>query len=96
MKRAGIIALAAAAWTLAACTTDQPETPPETSESGYEVAARGTPPEPGETIHHATIEATLDDQPITIIEFTKGCYRSADGNEVTIRASTRSRCHSPR
>ncbi|PVY23640.1 lipoprotein LpqH [Williamsia muralis] len=88
MKTAGIIALAAAACMLVACTTDQPETPPETSESDYEVAARGTPPEPGETIHRATIEATLDGQPITIIGFTKGCYRSADGNEVTIAGET--------
>lgn len=88
MKTAGIVALTAAACMLVACTTDQPETPPETSESDYEVAARGTPPEPGETIHHATIEATLDGQPITIIGFTKGCYRNVNGNEVTIAGET--------
>ena len=90
MKLAGMVALATAACMLVACTT-QP--PPDTSESGYigvEIGSgeTATTPDPGATLHRATIETTVDGQPITIIEFTKICTRSGDGDAVTVSAET--------
>ncbi|RKR79840.1 hypothetical protein DFJ75_4983 [Williamsia muralis] len=90
MKFVGMVALATAACMLVACTT-QP--PPDTSESGYigvEIGSgeTATTPDPGATVQRATIETTVDGQPITIIEFTKICTRSGDGDAVTVSAET--------
>lgn len=94
MKTASIVALAAAGFILAACTTtDQAdEPPPSTSGSSYieaEWVTDDETPDPGATIQRAIIEGTVDGQPVTIIEFTKSCFRSGDGDELSVSSETR-------
>lgn len=94
MKTTGIAALAAVACTLAACTPDQTQPPRSASESGYlevefDFGETDETPDPNTTLHRAILEGAVDGQPVTIIEFTKSCTRSGDGNEVSVHAETR-------
>ncbi|MBA4021176.1 MAG: hypothetical protein C0482_02325 [Gordonia sp.] len=91
MKKAAVGGLTIAGCMLAACSTaDHNGHPPSPSisESSYLFAEWVTdePPDPGTTIERASIEATIDGRPITIINFTMSCTRSGDGDELSVAA----------
>ena len=94
MRRFNVTAIATAAYILSACTGN-PAEPPQVSETNtFEVEAKwdmetSEPPDPEATLHRATVEGTVDNQQLNLIEFTQTCTRSEDGNEVTVSAETK-------
>ncbi|MBA4020917.1 MAG: hypothetical protein C0482_00995 [Gordonia sp.] len=94
MKKAAGIAVAALAFALTACTSSGGDDGPSgVSQSVYAevewVTDPPEPPDPEAILARAAIEGSLDGQPFELIEFTKICKRSGDGDRVTFDAETR-------